>query len=372
MSRTDIMRAVRERQAPDAPKWQGLSPYDTTEVLCPHCAKGGICMVCHQPASAPAIQNIPNVPKPEVPTIDGQQNNKFSENKVQELMKTEDKRQLLFRCGACKRAAHYEHLENPFIDESTLVEIARAYQEDKGWLCNDCSSFPATVEKIIAWRPYPSNTEEAKPEEAYYRDTLPREYLVKWSGKSYRRTSWVPHLWLLARAQSKLRNFLDGKGPKIQLEHTRIIRAKEGEEGVRHRVYVEDDGDPKPPMALPNAESCIPEAWLRVDRVLDVRLWTVEKKELKRNGRIGKKRKGGRKVISSDDEPEEVEIVDDGLAAKIQRENAYRLGQEPCEGYLETVDEWMARTGQDFTVEAIDQVIWCYFKWEGLDYAEGG
>ncbi len=331
-------------------------------------------MVCHQPASAPAIQKKTNAPKPEVPTIDGQQNDKVSGNEVQGLTKTKDKRQLLFRCGTCKRAAHYEHLENPFTDEPTLVEIARAYQEDKSWLCDDCSSFPSTIDKIIAWRPYPPNAEEAKPDEAYYRDTLPREYLVKWAGKSYRRTSWVPHLWLLARAQGKLRNFLDGKGPKIQLEHTRIIRSKEGEEGVRHRVYVEDDGDPKPPTALPNAEGCIPEAWLRVDRVLDVRLWTTEKKELtpaQKNGRSGKKRKGVQKVISSDDEPEEVEIIENGLAANNQRENAYRLGQEPYEGYLETVDEWMARTSQSFTIEFIDQVIWCYFKWEGLDYAEG-
>jgi chromodomain-helicase-DNA-binding protein 4 len=92
----------------------------------------------------------------------------------------------------------------------------------------------------------------------------------------------------------------------------------------------------------------------------------------KKNGKSGKKRKAGRKVISSDDEPEEVEIIENDLVANNQRENAYRLGQEPCEEYLETVDEWMARTNQKFTVESIDQVIWCYFKWEDLDYAEGG
>ena len=353
-SRTDIIRAIRERQAPDAPKWQGLSPYDTTEVVCPHCAKGGICMVCHKPASA---------------STDGRRKEQDSENEMQGAIKVKDKGQLLFRCGTCKRAAHYDHLENPFTEESTLVEIARAYQEDKGWVCNDCSSFPSTVDKIIAWRPYPLDAKEANPDEPYYRDTLPREYLVKWGGKSYRRTSWVPHLWLLARAQSKLRNFLDGKGPKVQLEHTRIIRSKEGEEGVRHRVYVEDDGDPKPPKALLNAEDYIPEAWLRVDRVLDVRLWTPRKLPARKNGKGGKK---GKVISSDDDESENVEVIENDLVAKTQRENAYRLGYEPSEDYLETVDEWVARTNQNFTVESIDQVIWCYFKWEDRDYAEGG
>lgn len=321
-------------------------------------------MDCHQPENAPAVQNNQNSQEPKVPTIDDQWKDRTSE----------DERQLLFRCRTCKRAAHYGHLKNPFIEESTLVGIARAYQEDKGWLCNDCYSFPSTVDKIIAWRPYPLNAEEANPDEPYYRDALPREYLVKWAGKSYRRTSWVPHLWLLARAQGKLRNFLNGKGPKVQLEHTRIIMSKEGEEGVRHRVYVEDDGDPKPPTALPNAEDCIPEAWVRVDRVLDVRLWTMEKRltPAKKYGKSGKKGKAGRKVVSSDDEPEEVGTIENDLVANNQREDAYRLGQEPGEKYLETVGEWMARTNQNFTVESIDQVVWCYFKWEDLDYAEGG
>ena len=329
-------------------------------------------MVCHQPASASTIQNSSQSARdPEFPTTDSQRTGLDSENEVQEEVKTKDKRQLLFRCGSCKRGAHYHHLENPFIEESTLVEIARAYQEDKGWVCSDCSSFPSTVDKIIAWRPYPPDAKEVNPDEPYYRDTLPREYLVKWVGKSYRRTSWVPHLWLLARAQGKLRNFLDGKGPKVQLEHTRIIRSKEGEEGVKHRVYVED-GDPKPPTALPDAEDCIPEAWLRVDRVLDVRVWTLGKKKRPPAGISGEKR-GGRKVISSeDDEPEGVEIIEDGLVAKKQRENAYSRGHEPSEEYLETVDEWVARTGQECTVESIDQVIWCLLKWEDLDYAEGG
>ena len=332
-------------------------------------------MVCHEPANASAVQNAPqSAQESEVPTTDTQRKEQDSENEAQEVIKTKDTRRLLFRCVACKRVAHYDHLENPFIEDSTLVEIARAYQEDKGWVCKDCFSFPSTVDKIIAWRPYPPDTKEANPDEPYYRDNLPREYLVKWPGKSYRRTSWVPHLWLLARAQSKLRNFLDGKGPKVQLEHTRIIRSKEGEEGVRHRVYVENDGNPKPPAALPNAEDCIPEAWLRVDRVLDVRLWTPGKKKLplaKRSGQNGKKGRGGWKVISSDDEPEEVDIIKVNPVAEKERENAYRFGHEPNEECLETVNEWVARTNRQFTVEFIDQVIWCYFKWEDQDYAEG-
>jgi chromodomain-helicase-DNA-binding protein 4 len=366
----DIRRAVQERQALDVPKWQGLSPYDTTEVVCPHCAKTGICMVCHEVASVSPVETGPQIPQEsEVPTIDGQGKEQDPENEQQLVTKTKDKRQLLFRCRTCKRLAHYDHLENPFIEESTIVEIARAYQEEKGWLCNDCFSFPSTIDKIIAWRPYPPDAKEANPDEPYYRDTLPREYLVKWAGRSYRRTSWVPHLWLLAKAQPKLKNFLDGKGPKVQLEYTRIIRSKEGEEGVRHRAYVEDDGDPRPPVALPNAEDCIPEAWLRVDRVLDVRLWTSRKKKLP----PANKGRGGRRVISSDDDGSgEGEITESDLVAQKQRETAYRLGDEPSEEYLETVDEWVARTNQKFKAESIDQVIWCFFKWEDQDYTEGG
>jgi chromodomain-helicase-DNA-binding protein 4 len=345
--------------------------------MCPHCAKGGICIVCHEPVSVSVTPNNPQSAQgPEAPTTEGQRKEQDPENEVQGVISTKERRQLLFRCMTCKRAAHYDHLENPSIEESTLVEIARVYQEDQGWLCKDCFSFPPTIDKIIAWRPYPRDAKKANPDEAYYRDTLPREYLVKWASKSYRRTSWVPHLWLLAKAQSKLRNFLVGKGPKVQLEHTRIIKLKEGEEGVRHRVYVDDAGDPRPPAALPDAEDYIPEAWLRVDRVLDVRLWTPGKKKpalAKKNDRGGRKGGGGRKVISSsDDELEEAEtIVGIDPVTERQRENAYQLGHEPSKEYLETVDEWEARTNQRFTTESIDQVIWCYFKWEGQEYAEG-
>jgi chromodomain-helicase-DNA-binding protein 4 len=104
--------------------------------------------------------------------------------------------QLLFRCFTCKRLAHYAHLPNPFSEDASPVELAQYYQENE-WDCGDCLSFVFAVDKILAWRPYPSNAIEApRPDDEppNIKSQLPREYLVKWVGRSYRRVQWVPHL----------------------------------------------------------------------------------------------------------------------------------------------------------------------------------
>ena len=65
-------------------------------------------------------------------------------------------KELFFRCVTCKRLSHYEHLPPPDHSDGSdwdAVSLAKYYPED--WLCGYCASSAYTVEKIIAWRPFP-------------------------------------------------------------------------------------------------------------------------------------------------------------------------------------------------------------------------
>ena len=122
--------------------------------------------------------------------------------------------ELLFRCFTCKRLSHYAELPPKIEDDDEVVEIAASYQ--KNWLCMDCSSYIYSLDKILAWRPYPATVVEEDPGRADYKSHLPREYLVKWEERGYRRTTWVPHMWLLSTSPGKLKNFVAG-GSKVEL-----------------------------------------------------------------------------------------------------------------------------------------------------------
>lgn len=285
---------------------------------------------------------------------------------------------LLFRCFTCKRIAHYEHLPLPpdFPPNSTVADVAHFYAQT--WLCADCSSYRYGVDKIIAWRPYPLNAvEPPRPnnEPPRYKDSLPREYLVKWQDRSYRRVQWVPHMWLLSTSHAKLRNFLAG-GSKVELMKTLEDGTKMDidepapafEIGDESRASSAKPGTNTPALpqnAIPDAHRRIPPAWKTVDRVLDIFLWHPRRQNTKG---YNAKKKDKRKNNGSESSISRQEF-DDG----IEKEHvlAFEQGEQPSDDLIESISEWERRMGAQFSLDDAEQVVWAFIKWDGLGYDEG-
>ncbi|CCF51221.1 putative CHD1 - transcriptional regulator [Ustilago hordei] len=243
----------------------------------------------------------------------------------------------LFRCKRCSRATHYECLARAQTDgeDKTVEEIAQSVQQ-AGWLCSDCHRWPA-VERIIAWRQLDRslwNDEEAK-RCAYAvlspRENLPREYLVKFKGKSFRETEWVPHDWLRILHQAMLSSFLT-KGGRLELEPAELIESTAALASARRNraslalsggralpstpvqtrsvektLQVDETGqvDIGPPGPMPDAHRRIPKAWRTPDRILAVKFFFSIKKEDDVEDEIGGE------VVDSDSVPlEKVEPSD--------------------------------------------------------------
>ncbi|PIL31731.1 hypothetical protein GSI_06435 [Ganoderma sinense ZZ0214-1] len=382
--RDEILRAAHER---DKAEWQanpntpeprkriGLDTYQTTEFICTSCMRGGICMACKEIAIKPdehaqrahslAIGGLssalPDDPIASISPRDsvhpgGQDGN--------------DTKELLFRCFICKRLAHYAHLPAPEgfnAEDTTSAELAIYYQHSTSWRCADCFSYVYTVEHILAWRPFPENAIEPsrKPNEPpNYKSILPREYLIKWVDRSYRRVQWVPHGWLLAVAGTKLKNFILG-GTKVHLLPEPISeQASIPVEGASTDFEIGGDdseasgGKPaeeaSPLIAYPDAEKRIPPAWRTVDRLLDIRFWRPKKSAK------GKTRKS--RTATSD---EEESVEEDPIIAK-ERAAAYGEGEEPST--MVTLEEFEAQTHEKLNEKHASQVAWAFIKWDDLGY----
>jgi chromodomain-helicase-DNA-binding protein 4 len=291
-------------------------------------------------------------------------------------------RELLFRCLTCKRLAHYAHLAIPSdADVSTdAVNLADYYQNHNQWICSDCSSYVYRVDKILAWRPSPQDAVETD-ESPNYKAQLPREYLIKWQDRSYRRTQWVPHMWLLSTHTSKLSNFVQGKVARVELlkdpvndweDATEAVDNDRTESSVPPLVFgdiIEESTatmpltDASTPIgADPDAQRKIPPAWKTVDRVLDFLLWTPSKRDLR------KKRRNMRdSVISSDAEDSEENFDPE---AESERMAIFEQGEEPSDSYTLTLIQWEKRMGRRLNERDIDQVVWIFAKWRNLDYDE--
>lgn len=282
-------------------------------------------------------------------------------------------RELLFRCFTCKRLAHYNHLPKPLgFEDATVAEIAEHYQTAKNWLCADCSSYKYGLDKIIAWRPYPSNAIEParEPNELpNYKTQLPREYLVKWSGRSYRRLDWVPHMWLLSTNQSKLKHFI-ARGTKVELLEKPINDDEDAKDvdGVEDLPTFEkaaelscsssvkpDTTSSSPSGPMPDAEKRIPLPWKTTHRVLDILLWCPVKSG-------GFKRKNRRTVETSDDD----EVS--GQHANEKR-ITFEKGKQPPADFTQSADEWEKQ--KDLKVDDVTNVAWAFIKWCELGYDEG-
>ncbi|KAI6104072.1 SNF2 family DNA-dependent ATPase [Pisolithus croceorrhizus] len=332
--RDEITRAARARdkEREDQRARRQLRIYQTTEFICGACMKGGICMGCGEVALEPQ-QHIS-----DPISID------TNHATVPDALKPP--RELL-------RLAHYQHLPDPDSGEP----------RENDWQCTDCASFVYPLDKILAWRFFPPDATE--PESVDYipdiKTQLPREYLVKWSERSYRRVQWVPHMWLVSTHFAKLRNFL-ASGPKVELlEDPRHDEATTFEPGVVTAPKIQRRAKPGrfAPQPLKDAELRIPSVWKTVDRVLDVQLWNPP-------SALKKARRQRRSVVASDDD--DTATIPKGL--RLQWERAFDDGEQPDDAFLESVDDWESRTGRNLGKEDINQVIWAFIKWEDLGYEE--
>lgn|SRR6266545_5726 len=281
-------------------------------------------------------------------------------------------RELLFRCFTCKRVAHYQHLPRPLLFEgASTADIAEHYQSSKSWLCADCSSYRYGLEKIIAWRPYPADAVEPvrKPDELPpFKNSLPREYLVKWSGRSYRRLDWVPHMWLLSTNPSKLKNFIAG-GTKVELldepvkddqdamdvDSTSALPTFEKATESRASSIKPETNTRTPSEPMPDAERRIPLPWKTVHRVLDILLW-------RRPDKKGVPKRKHKRTIESSDEGE-----DDPSA--VERRMTFEKGEQPSSDFTQLVEDWEEH--KKLEPDDIDMVAWAFIKWDELGYEEG-
>ncbi|KAH0590929.1 hypothetical protein H2248_001042 [Termitomyces sp. 'cryptogamus'] len=391
VQREEILKAARDREraewernqshdgdpTPEPAKRSGLTPDQTTEFICGACMKGGFCMFCMEVAlEADSVQKEKacSAIKDKATTDDPKENSTLPQSSASE--NTTDghcsTKQLLFRCLTCKRLAHYAHLppssHNP--SRETIAEIAQHYTQT--WLCADCASYTFGVDKVIAWRPYPPTVvEPTRDETANYKSFLPREYLVKWIDRSFRRVQWVPHMWLLSTHPAKLKNFLMG-GSKVELMKTPDIAELDGDEpdssDLNHErrassVNLQANASLLPQNPIPDAERRIPPAWKTVDRLLDVLLWRSQPHHSKQK----QKRKGKRRQFSIGTDGSEDDLDED---IEEERELAFDRGEQPSDNLVETVSDWETRTGYRFSEENIRQIAWALIKWEDLGYDE--
>ncbi|KAF5352561.1 hypothetical protein D9756_006063 [Leucocoprinus leucothites] len=405
--REEILKAVRERETakwkeehPDEdsvpPRRRDLGMQEMADFICGACSKGGICMGCMKTAVKPVNEaGKPSAPAPP-PAKDGEDVSMVDHTQEkdqpthQESTDTSDtsSRELLFRCLTCKRLAHYSHLPvPPSLPKSTpLPQIAEYYQTNTAWLCADCESYRYPLDKIIAWRPYPPNAVEPprpKDEIPNYKERLPREYLVKWQGRSYRRLNWVPHMWIVSTNASKLKNFLSG-GTKVELLDEPVKDdnddEKDKEKDVMFEVGVgESAGDGavatgsrassvRPPGvrdALPDAERYIPPAWKTIDRVLDVVIWAPKNKSNK-NKKKADRKSARKQIVTTDEEDEEDETEE----AKEFKRMVFEEGELVSLDNTETAEQWEERTGETISMKLMDRVIWAFIKWDDLGYDE--
>jgi chromodomain-helicase-DNA-binding protein 4 len=323
----------------------GLGSDETTEFICAACLKGGSCIGCGEVALEPD----PRLKSQDDENADGD----VIMKETQPRQELEIPRELFFRCITCKRLSHYEHLPPPDHSDGNewdAISLAKHYSRD--WLCGDCASFTYKVEKIIAWRPSPEGA--AQPDKPNYKDPLPREYLIKWKDRSYRRLTWVPHMWILATHGLMLRNFTVGTGPKVTLMDRPVLEEVQDPEPA---ASIGDTRDSAPPVtfgdviedtplpptdvgpaeAMPDAHLRIPPAWKTADRVLDILLW---------------RRKSG-----SDDE-----------VMEHQRKIAFEFGEQPGDEYAFSLDSWERANDTEIAEKDIRDVAFVFFKWNDLGY----
>ncbi|KAJ1311388.1 hypothetical protein OPQ81_009880 [Rhizoctonia solani] len=403
---------------------------EATEFICGQCSKGGRCIVCKE-ETAPRPAPVPGEGSSAANAIDLDTPPPEKANQIEvaleppkeasdspskpsplEPVKPGEIRtryvpfgapQILFRCITCRRPAHWQHLpprDPKDKKQNTASQIAQAYLKPgpEQWKCHECVRLKYPVESILGWRPDPPEALEtlAPGEIAKPKDMLPREYLVKFKERGFKRVEWVSHMWMLAMHEGLLRHFLkDGtKLPLLEDDSEEYLEKIGKAEEVDHKgegqvsadrtldvlpvfarsrsISAEADAKPKPeydetPGPMPDAQLRIPNSWLRIDRVLAILLRRPKPKRFGGKLIISKKKRKATIVVDSDDEDQIESDTDEVLID----ETEFVDGEEPPSDKTETVADFEMREGRMPTVkELLSRAVWVYFKFEDLQYDE--
>ncbi|KAF8576544.1 hypothetical protein K439DRAFT_1622785 [Ramaria rubella] len=156
-------------------------------------------------------------------------------------------------------------------------------------------------------------------------------------------------MWLLSTLPSKLKNSL-ATGPKVQLMHVLPSDVDKSKEGKSLSTDVPAK-ELNPSFLMVDAASQGSSAQPRCSQ------------KHKKSSKQGKA-----KCLDSDDDKEEEQTF---LAeVEAQRVVARELGKEPSGKHMETLNEWEGRTGETFSIEHAELVIWVFIKWDDLTYDE--
>lgn len=153
---------------------------------------------------------------------------------------------LLFRCIGCQRGFHFNHLpplneHSPTSDDGAQNQEYRFGEYSREWKCKDCIEAPAKPSGIVAWRP--SNIGSYNPGDTL--DMLTedsKEYLVRWTDKSYFKCTWMAGAWCWGIMATGMRK------------------------SFAKRCFDTNEGKP-----IMTEKDAIPEEFLRIEIVLDVK-----------------------------------------------------------------------------------------------------
>lgn len=109
---------------------------------------------------------------------------------------------VLFRCVACHRGWHIEHLPGEgMIGTDLKSERLKDYSVD--WQCTDCTAAKYKIHHLVAWR-CPNDKSTHRLTFNQVREDG-KEYLIKWESKSYVHCTWRPGAWVYGVVASTMR-----------------------------------------------------------------------------------------------------------------------------------------------------------------------
>lgn len=210
---------------------QRKDPYAPDLAKCSDCSKLGVsCAAFRKPKTAQTEQK------------EREENDGVDPITTVDVSLINSANNILFRCRHCSRAFHFHHLESraqypSHIEQDEDDLIASRFSEySKDWMCKDCVEMPAKLGGLVAWRPLDANTYVTGQDVSVISED-DKEYLIKWENLSYFQAQWMPGAWTWGVAAGAMRR------------------------AFFHRTL-------HPKM---RTEDAIPEEWLRIDIVLDVK-----------------------------------------------------------------------------------------------------
>lgn len=114
---------------------------------------------------------------------------------------------LLFRCTACKRGYHFDHLPAMSRDEATPDDLRASRREEYAlvdWRCKDCVDAEHRIQSLVAWRPVDQDS-YVTGATCFDVSEDHKEYLVKWDKVSHFHNAWMPGAWVFGVAASAMR-----------------------------------------------------------------------------------------------------------------------------------------------------------------------